>query len=179
MREDPMRRDGVPVYVLGDVDTTSSVYRMEMLSQRAAKFGAVISKAFAFGRGEAACHDDLTRVDAVVEALGLAIATQTDIWVPFWREDLGREKHLRTLGLTLQRHGRNLLLGFGFSTVEDGINEIDCALRNEVKAVFSLDDAAVAFAGIQTLGAEIEAALTQGSAESEPPASGVPEGPQA
>lgn len=148
------------VYVLGDVDTSKS---LDMLTEKAAEHGAVIAQTFAFAEGEAAGHDDLTEVDAVVEALSHAIATRTNIWLPFWLQDLCRETHLRRLSLTLQRHGLNLLLGPHLEPcpVEGGINEIDAALRSEVRAVFALDDAALAAACIRPLGAEIEAALAQ------------------
>jgi hypothetical protein len=148
------------VYVLGDVDTSKS---LDMLAEKAAEHGAVIAQTFAFAEGEAAGHDDLTEVDAVVEALSHAIATRTDIWLPFWLQDLCRETHLRRLSLTLQRHGLNLLLGPHLEPcpVEGGINEIDAALRSEVRAVFALDDAALAAAGMRVLGDEIVAALAQ------------------
>ena len=45
--------------------------------------------------------------------------------------------------------------------VKGGFNEIDAALRSEVRAVFALDDAALAAAGVRSLGAEIEAALAK------------------
>lgn len=148
------------VYVLGDVDTSK---RLDMLAAKAAEHGAVIAQTFAFGEGEAAGRDDLTEVNAVVEALGRAIATRTDIWLPFWLQDLCREAHLRRLSLALQRHGLHLLLGPELAPypVEGGLNEIDAALRSEVRAVFSLDDAALAAAGVRSLGAEIEAALAK------------------
>ena len=148
------------VYVLGDVDTSN---RLDMLAAKAAEKGAVIAQTFAFAQGEAAGHDDLTEVDAVVEALSHAIATRTEIWLPFWLHDLCRESHLRRLCLALQRHGLNLLLGPQLEPcpVEGGFSEIDSALRNEVRAVFALDDAALAAAGMRVLGNEIEAALAQ------------------
>ena len=78
---------GYDVYVLGDVDTSQ---RLDMLAEKAAEHGAVITQTFAFAPGEAAKHDDLTDVDAVVEALGRAIATRTALWLPFWLQDLTR-----------------------------------------------------------------------------------------
>lgn len=149
---------GYDVYVLGDVDTSQ---RMEMLAEKAAEHGASITQTFAFAPGEAAEHDELTDVEAVVEALGRAIATRTNLWLPFWLQDLCREQHLRRLSLVLQRHGLALLIGQHLAPVEGGINEIDAALRSEVRAVYALDDAAMAAAGMHTLGAEIEAALAR------------------
>ncbi|MGI9125747.1 MAG: hypothetical protein ACR2JM_13500 [Mycobacterium sp.] len=151
---------GFNVYLLGDEATSQ---RMDLLAEKAAESGAVIAQTFAFPPGDAAHSDDLTQVDAVVQALGLAIATRTPIWIPFWLQDLSREQHLRRLGLTLQRHGVDLLLGPQLAPcpVDGGINEIDAAMRSEVRAVFELDDAAMAAAGMRALGAEIEDALLQ------------------
>lgn len=151
---------GYDVYVLGDVDTSE---RMEMLAEKAAEHGASITQTFAFAPGEAAEHDELTDVEAVVEALGRAITTRTNLWLPFWLQDLCREQHLRRLSLVLQRHGLDLLIGQHMAPcpVQGGINEVDAALRSEVRAVYALDDAAMAVAGMHTLGAEIEAALAQ------------------
>lgn len=148
------------VLVLGDVDVDQ---RLDMLAEKAAEHGAVITRTFAFPTGEAVQHDDLTEVEAVVDALGHAIATRTSIWMPWWHQDLGREQHLRRMGLTLQRHGLDLLIGQNLDPcpVEGGLNEIDAALRNEVRAVYALDDAAMASAGMHALGAEIEAALAE------------------
>ena len=148
------------VLVLGDVDVDQ---RLDMLSEKAAEAGAVITQTFTFPTGQAAQHDNLTEVEAVVEALGRAIATRTPIWLPWWHQDLCREQHLRRLGLTMQRHGLDLLIGPDLEPcpVEGGINEIDSALRNEVRAVYALDDAAMASAGMHALGPEIEAALAE------------------
>ena len=156
---------GYDVYVLGDVDTSQ---RLDMLAEKAAEHGAVITQTFAFAPGEAAQHDDLTDVDAVVEALGRAIATRTALWLPFWLQDLTREQHLRRLSLVLQRHGVDLLIGQHMTPcpVHGGINEVDAALRTEVRAVYDLDDAAMAAASMHTLGAEIEAALTHADRQS-------------
>ena len=54
------------VLVLGDSDTAG---RMDMLADKAAEQGAVITQTYAFDPGEAANHEDLTCVGAVVEAL--------------------------------------------------------------------------------------------------------------
>lgn len=142
------------IYVLGDEDTSQ---RLEMLAAKAAEHGAVIGKAFAFGPGEASGTDDLSTVDAVVEALGRAIAKRRSIWLPFW-QDVAREAHLRLLCLTLQRHGLDLLIGPNLlpCPVEGGINEMDAAMRNEIRGVFRLDDSAMAAAGMKSLGTEIE-----------------------
>lgn len=150
------------IYVLGDEDTSQ---RMDMLSEKAAEHGAVITQTFAFPIGETGNTDDLTEVEAVVEAMGLAIATHTPLWLPVW-QDLCGEQNLRRVCLTLQRHGIDLLLGPHLAPcpTEGGISEIDAALRNEVRAVYALDDAAMAVAGMQALGAEIEAALTEHAA---------------
>ena len=158
------------VYVLGDIETSK---RMDRLSEKAAEAGAVITGTFAFPAGAAAEHDDLSEVDAVVEALGTAIATRTPVWLPFWFHDICREEHLRRISLTLQRHGLDLLLGPDLEPfpVDGGMNQIDAALRSEVHAVFALDDAAMASAGMHVLGAEIEAAL----AEAEEPYEDEPE----
>lgn len=154
------------IVVLGDSDVDN---RLDMLSEKAAEHGAVITRAFAFPVGEAAQHEDLTEVEAVVEALGHALATHTPIWLPWWHQDLCRESHLRRLALTLQRHGLDLLIGQHLEPCPHtgGINEIDSALRNEVRAVYALDDAAMAAAGMHALGPEIEAALAQAAPQPE------------
>ena len=94
---------------------------------------------------------DLAEVEAVVAALSRAIGTRTDVWVPFPLQDLCREQHMRRLGLVLQRHGLNLLMGRELApcSVDGGYNEIDMALRAEVRAVDSLDHAAMATAGVR------------------------------
>lgn len=146
------------IYVLGDVNTEQL---METLSEKAAEHGAVITETFAFPVGEPAEHSDLTEIDAVVEALGRAIATRTPLWLPFWLPDFSREEHLRRLSLTLQRHGVDLLVGPNLMACphEGGMHEMDAALRSEIRLAYALDDAAMAAAGMYTLGAEIEAAL--------------------
>ena len=164
------------IYVLGDEDTSQ---RLDMLVAKAAEHGAVIGKAFAFGPGEASGTDDLSTVDAVVEALGRAIAKRRSIWLPFW-QDVAREAHLRSLCLTLQRHGLDLLIGPNLMPcpVEGGINEMDAAMRNEIRGVFRLEDSAMAAAGMTSLVTEIETFLSEvgpaGTPVEEPPAEEEP-----
>lgn len=151
---------GHAVYVLGDADTSQ---HMDMLTAKAAEHGAVIGQTFAFGPGEASDTEDLSEVDAVVEAVGQAIATRTDVWLPFWLQDLCREQHLRSVSITLQRHGLNLLLGPNLTPcpADGGLNALDAAVRNEIRLTYALEDAAMAAAGMRSLGAEIEAALAR------------------
>ena len=146
------------VYLLGD---TATEQQAEMFAIRAAEHGVIISGIFAFGAGEAAAADDLSEVEQVVAALSNAIAARRDIWLPYPREDVGREEHLRRLCLVLQRHGLTLRMGpnlFACPT-EGGPNAIDQALRIEVQAVDALDNAVIAAAGVETLSTEIDAAL--------------------
>ncbi len=145
------------VLVLGDRETAE---HLDMLGRQAAEQGVVIAQTFSFAPGEAAARDDLADIEAVVAALGRAVATRTDIWLPFPVEDLRREQHFRRLSLALQRHGLNLLLGRDLAPcpVEGGYSEIDAALRAEVRAVDELDAAALAAVGVRTLGIEIELA---------------------
>ena len=154
------------VLVIGDTDTAA---RGEMLAEKAAEKGVQIAQTFAFDPGAAACHDDLTEVEAVVAALSRAIATGTDLWCPFPLQDLCRVQHYRRLSLILQRHGLNLLMGQHLSPcpTQGGYSEIDTALRTEVRAVDDLDHAALACAGLHTLAADIEAALTAATAATE------------
>ena len=149
---------GGAVLVIGDTDTAD---RTEMLAEKAAEKGVQIAQTFAFDPGAAASHDDLTEVDEVVAALSRAIVTRTDLWCPFPLQDLCREQHFRRLSLALQRHGLNLLMGPDLAPcpTEGGYHEVDAALRKEVHAVDDLDHAALASAGLRTLGAEIEASL--------------------
>ena len=156
------------VIVVGDRDTAQRAD----LAEKAAEQGAVIAEICTFELGEAASHHDLAEVEAVVAALSRAISTRTDIWVPFPVQDLCREQHIRRLGLVLQRHGLNLLMGRELAPcpVDGGYNEIDMALRAEVRAVDSLDHAAMATAGVRTLSEEIELALAEAGARSEAPA---------
>ncbi len=153
------------VIVLGDRDTTG---RREPLVEAATDQGAVIAETFAFDAGEPASHDDLVEVEVVVAAIGRAISTRTDVWVPFPHQDLGREQHLRRLILVLQRHGLNVRIGRELEPCPEdgGFNEIDFALRREVRAVDALDHAALATAGAEALSAQIERALAEHPADS-------------
>lgn len=149
---------GRAVLVIGDDDTAN---RGDVLTEKAAEHGARIAETFAFPQGACAMNDDLTDVEAVVAVLARAIATRRDVWCPWPLQDLTRESHIRRLSLALQRHGLNLLMGQHMAPcpTEGGYSEIDSALRNEVRAVDDLDNAALASAGSQSLGAEIENAL--------------------
>jgi len=150
------------VLILGDEATEQ---RAEELAVRAAEHGVIISGIFAFEVGEAAAADDLAEVEQVVAALSRAIATRRNIWVPYPREDLAREEHIRRLCLVLQRHGLTLRMGPHLfeCPAEGGYNAIDMALRHEVRTVDALDHAAIAAAGVQQLGVEIDALLAEGS----------------
>ena len=150
------------VLVLGD---TATEQRAEELAVRAAEHGVIISGIFAFEVGEAGAADDLAEVEQVVAALSRAIATRRCIWVPYPREDLAREEHIRRLCLVLQRHGLTLRMGPHLfeCPAQGGYNAIDMALRHEVRTVDALDHAAIAAAGVQKLGAEIDALLAEGS----------------
>lgn len=150
------------VIVLGDKETAA----IDDLAEKAADQGAHIAEIFSFDRGEAVTHDELMCVEPVIAALGKAIATRTDIWVPFPMADLGREEHLRRVSLVLQRHGLNMLMGRDLEpcTMDGGFNPMDFALRHEVKMVDELDFAVVANAGLKTLDAEIERELTAAAA---------------
>ena len=154
------------VIVLGDHGTLE----VDDLAVKAAEQGAVIAESYSFEPGEPASTDDLTEVVAVVSALSRAIATRTDIWVPFPIADFGREEHLRRVSLVLQRHGVNMLVGRDLDpcNTDGGFNPIDYALRMEVRAVDGLDLAAIAGAGVNTLGAEIERALAEDRPADEP-----------
>ena len=154
------------VIVLGDHGTLE----VDDLAVKAAEQGAVIAESYSFEPGEPASTDDLTEVDVVVSALSRAIATRTDIWVPFPIADFGREEHLRRVSLVLQRHGVNMLVGRDLEpcSTDGGFNPIDYALRMEVRAVDGLDFAAIAGAGVNTLGAEIERALAEDRPADEP-----------
>ena len=150
------------VLVLGD---TATEQRAEELAVRAAEHGVIISGIFAFEVGEVGAADDLAEVEQVVAALSHAIATRRCIWVPYPREDLAREEHIRRLCLVLQRHGLTLRMGPHLfeCPAEGGYNAIDMALRHEVRTVDALDHAAIAAAGVQKLGVEIDALLAEGS----------------
>ena len=146
------------VIVLGDHETGR---RADILADKAAEHGAVITEIHTFDAGQAGSHDDLAQVDVVVTAVSRAIITKTNMWVPFPMQDLGREQHSRRLSLVLQRHGLNVLMGQGLwpCPISGGMNEADFALRREVQAVDDLDHAALAAVGFKTLGKEIELAL--------------------
>lgn len=146
------------VILLGDHDTAA---HRDDLAKDAATHGCAIADVFGFEVGEAGATDDLTQVDAVVAALGRAIAERIDIWVPFPGPDFLREQHIRRLSLVLQRHGLNLRLIRELlpAPTTGGMNEIDFALRREVQAVDDLDHAALAAEGAESLGREIELAL--------------------
>ncbi len=151
------------VILLGDHDT---VARRDELAEIAAYQGCAIAEAFAFPPGQAGSAVDLTEVDAVVAAVGRAIADRADLWAPFPIPDLGREQHSRRLSLVLQRHRLNLRGGAELVPypADGGINEIDFALRREVQVVDELDHAALAAAGADTLGREIERTLVAAGA---------------
>lgn len=154
------------VIVLGDRGTAE---RSEMITAKAAESHTEIADWCVFEQGEAIGQDDLGQVDAVVAAVSRALTTRTSIWVPFPVEDLRREQHLRRLALVLQRHGLNLLLGPDLAPCNDlGYNEIDFALRQEVRAVDRLDRAATAAAGVEPLSEEIERVLAEQPARPEP-----------
>ena len=146
------------VIVLGDQETAA----LGDLAEKAADRGAVIAEIFSFGHGEVASHDELMCVEPAIAALSRAIATGTDLWVPFPMSDLGREEHIRRASLVLQRHGLNMLMGPDLEpcTMDGGFNPSDFALRHEVKMVDELDHAVIAAAGITTLEAEIARELT-------------------
>ncbi len=147
------------VIVLGDKDTVDR----NDLADKAAEQGAVICESYGFEPGEAAMHDNISEVDAVVTAISRAIATHTDVWVPFPFPDLGREQHVRRVSLVLQRHGQNMLMGHDLEpcTMDGGFNSVDYALREEVRSVDELDYAALANAGVPNLFADIERELSR------------------
>lgn len=159
-----------PVVLLGDDDTVSQ--HGAELSEHAARQGCAIVEAFSFVPGAVARADDLTEVEAVVSALGRAIADRVDIWVPFLGPDLGREQHWRRLSLVLQRRGRDLRFGPDLHPClpTGGFSEVDFALRREVQAVDDLDHAAMAAVGAESLGREIERALAAANTPGAPPA---------
>lgn len=175
------------VILLGDHDT--ALRHRDDLSQHAAQQGCAIADAFSFEPGEAVSHDDLTEVDAIVSALGRAIADRMDIWVPFLAPDLGREQHWRRMSLVLQRHGLNLRFGRDLDPfpTAGGYSEVDFALRREVQVVDELDNAALAAVGAESLGREIELALVAANAPTPatsavrrvPAGSGTDAGPRA
>ena len=158
---------GYAVIVLGDRETVER----DDLAEKAADQGAVITEVYSFDPGEAASNEDLGDVQAVVGALSRAIASRTDVWVPFPFPDFVREQHVRRISLVLQRHGLNMLMGRDLEpcTTDGGFNPVDFALRSEVQAVDALDNAVLASAGISTLEAEIEQALAAAPAMVAPP----------
>ncbi|MGV0626965.1 hypothetical protein [Mycolicibacter minnesotensis] len=145
--------------LLGENET---VDRRAELAEHAATRRCAVIDAFGFFKGQASSTGDLTEVDAVVKALGRAIAGRLDIWVPFPGSDLVREQHVRRMSLVLQRHGLNLRVGprLVLLPVGGGVNEIDMALRREVRAVDELDQAALASEGAENLSREIAVALS-------------------
>lgn len=149
------------VLLLGDRETVE--HRADLATD-ASRQHCMVIEAFGFEEGEAGGTDDLTEVNAVVIALGRAIAGRMDVWVPFPGPDFIREQHLRRMSLVLQRHGLNLRLTRElFSAPTDGgMNEIDFALRREVRAVDEIDQAALAAEGAESLSRQIEQALTAG-----------------
>jgi hypothetical protein len=151
------------VIVLGDRET---VARAD-LAEKAAEQGAVIAETYSFDPGEAGACDDLADLEPVVAAMSRAIATGSDLWLPFPLADLGREEHLRRVSLVLQRRGLNVVLGRDLepSTTDGGLNPADFALRNEVRAVDALDHAVIATCGASVLAAEIERELAGAAAE--------------
>jgi len=154
------------VIVLGDQDTGRQV---DVLAAKAAEHNASIAEIHTFDSRQLGSADDLIDVDAVVTAIGRAIATMTPVWIPFPMEDFTREQHLRRISLVLQLHRMNLFLGqhLWLCPPEGGMNEIDFALRREVIAVDELNNAVLAAAAWNTLGQEIEEALVAiSSAES-------------
>lgn len=158
------------VILLGDHDTVRR--DRDKMSEHATQQGCVVVEAYSFAPGEAASADDLTEIDAVVSALGHAIAHRLHNWVPFPGPDLGREQHWRRLSLVLQRHALNLRFGWDLDpcATTGGFNEIDFALRREVHAVDDLDNAVLAALGGERLSREIELALVAADAS----ASGSP-----
>lgn len=162
------------VILLGDRETLT---RIDMLARQAADHGAVIAESHAFDPGEARSSDDLRDVPAVMDALRRAIEIRADIWVPLPIQDLTREQHIRRIDLVLEQHGLDLLLGQHLAPCpEEGINTIDYALRQEVRAVYDLDRAVLAAAGLRMLAEEIEAALAEAATrQHEMPAEEAPD----
>lgn len=153
----PHNATATAVVVLGDDET---IRRCEQLTARAALRSATVVAMFAFSAGTPAAHDDLTEVEGVVAAVARAVSVRLPIWMPDPLADLGREQHYRRLGLVLQRHGLDLLVGHDLWPVPNvgGMNEIDHALRREVQAVDVLDRAALAAAGVESLDRVVEQA---------------------
>lgn len=147
------------VILLGDRDTLAQI---AMLERQAAEHGAMIVESHAFEPGEARSNDDLPDVPAAMDALRRSIEIRADIWVPHHIEDLTREEHIRRIDLFLEQYGLDLLIGQHLAPCpEDGINPADYALRHEVRAVYDLNRAVLAAAGLRTLAEEIETALAK------------------
>ncbi|OBJ71016.1 hypothetical protein [Mycobacterium sp. 1274756.6] len=144
--------------LLGDRDVHA---RRDELAQLAWDRGCQVVEAYGFEPYVPFRHEDLTHIDEVVVALAHAVEDRADVWVPWLMADFGRDQHLRRMILVLERHGRQLRAGRDLSVCEaDGsLNEIDCALRAEVRAVENLANAVLAAAGMEKLSAEIEEAL--------------------
>jgi hypothetical protein len=119
------------VLVLGDTET---VAQADSLSEIAENHGHVATAFYGFDVGAGCANDDLIVLQPIIAAVGAAIATGSDLWVPWPHEDLTREAHVRRIALVLHRHGRNLLLGPHLHPVptEGGISEIDFALRTRL-----------------------------------------------
>ncbi|WP_197501602.1 hypothetical protein [Mycobacterium sp. 852002-51057_SCH5723018] len=132
--EDGIETHGV--IVLGDHETGRE---HAMHTHSAADHGIAIVNIITFTPDEVSSRSDLTEADEVVAAVGMAIRSRADVWVPF-PGDLGREQHLRRLSLVLQRHGLNLRIGRHLSPCQrtGGLSEADFALRQEVPAVDEL-----------------------------------------
>ncbi|MCV7223748.1 hypothetical protein [Mycolicibacterium elephantis] len=155
----PNATEWLQVVLVGDHQTAE---RTEMLEEMAARHDAAIAAVFSYAPGEAAGCQELADIDQLVSAIGHAIRRRLPIWMPYPIEDLGREQHFRRLALVLQRHGLNMLAGPELMPcpIDGGMSEIDFALRSEVRAVDTLDRAALAAAAARPLLREIEATLT-------------------
>jgi len=153
--EDGIENRGVVVF--GDHETGS---QQTVLTRNAAEHGAAVVDFITFTPGAVAATRVLSELEEVVAVVGLALRAQCDVWVPF-AADLGPEQNLRRLSLVLQRHQLDLLLGQHLWRCprEGGLNEVDLALRQEVRAVDELDQAALAADGMEVLTNEIEQAL--------------------
>jgi len=146
------------VVLLGDRQTVDN---FEMLEGVAAQHGAAISAVFSFEPGEAVGCQELADIRGLVTALSRAISARLYIWIPYPREDLGRDEHFRRIGLVLQRHGLNLLAGPHLTPcpTTGGTSAVDFALRAEVQAVDNLNRAALAAGAVETLEMEIAESL--------------------
>jgi hypothetical protein len=147
------------VILVGDQQTIEQV---DVLAGFAAEHGVAIAAAFSFEPGQAAACKELVECTEIVYAMGRALSDRMPIWIPYPREDLGREQHFRRIGLVLQRHGLNLVTGTDLMPcpMTGGMSEIDFALRCEVQAIDELDRAALASASVETLESEIESILS-------------------